>query len=98
MYFIAAGEVEIDLGDKSVRLGVGQFFGEVAALRRARRSATVTALTRASLLVLEANDLHALMEREPRIAARLRDVVKQRVGGDLVGKSGDIVTDEIEGR
>src|SRR5262249_52167692 len=46
MYFVAAGEVEIDLKRGRVRLGAGHFFGEVAALRRARRSATVVALTR----------------------------------------------------
>ena len=63
MYFIAAGEVEVALKKESVRLGVGQFFGEVAVLRRARRSATATALTRTNLLVLAAQDLHALMQR-----------------------------------
>ena len=36
MYFIAAGEVEIELKDKCVQLGAGHFFGEIAALRRAR--------------------------------------------------------------
>ena len=77
MYFIAAGEVEIALQDKSVRLGVGHFFGEVAVLRRARRSATATALSRTSLLVLDAHDLHALMEREPRVAARIKEVVER---------------------
>ena len=81
MYFIAAGEVEIALEARSaLRLGVGQFFGEVAVLRRARRSATATALTRTSLLVLAAQDLHALMQRDPRIAARIKDVVEKRVG------------------
>ena len=69
MYFIAAGEVEIaSRARRAVRLGVGQFFGEVAVLRRSRRSATVTALTRTNLLVLDAHDLHALMQRDPRIA------------------------------
>jgi len=40
MYFIAAGEVEIELADKRVRLDAGHFFGEVAVLRRrgARRA------------------------------------------------------------
>ena len=52
MYFIAAGEVEVALKKEKLRLGVGQFFGEVAVLRRVRRSATATALTRTSLLVL----------------------------------------------
>ena len=96
MYFIAAGEVEIALKDSSVRLGAGHFFGEVAVLRRARRSATVTALTRANLLVLDAHDLHALMERAPRLAARMHEMVKQRVGGEVVGARGDIVTEELE--
>src|SRR5262249_57440893 len=32
MYFIAAGEVEMELPHERVRLGVGHFFGEVAAL------------------------------------------------------------------
>ena len=32
MYFIAAGEVEIELPDERVRLGGGQFFGEIAVL------------------------------------------------------------------
>ena len=40
MYFIAAGEVEIEIKGKKerVRLGAGQFFGEVALLRRTRRT------------------------------------------------------------
>ena len=45
MYFIAAGEIEIKGKNERVRLGVGQFFGEVALLRRTRRTATVTAIT-----------------------------------------------------
>jgi voltage-gated potassium channel len=96
MYFIAAGEVEIALKDRIVRLGPGHFFGEVAVLRRARRSATVTALTRANLLVLDAHDLHALMEREPRVAARMKEMIKQRLGSELLTERGDIVTEEIE--
>jgi voltage-gated potassium channel len=97
MYFIAAGEVEVDLRQEPVRLGAGHFFGEVAALRRARRSATVTALTRTSLLVLDAHDLHALMEREPTIAERIREVVRTRLGRDLVSPRGDLVVEELDG-
>jgi voltage-gated potassium channel len=80
MYFIADGEVEVALKKERIRLGVGQFFGEVAVLRRARRSATAIALTRASLLVLSAQDLHALMQRNPRIAKRIKDTVEKRTG------------------
>jgi voltage-gated potassium channel len=96
MYFVAAGEVEIELREQRIRFGPGHFFGEVAVLRRARRSATVIATTRASLLVLDAHDLHALMEREPRIAERIREVVRSRLGRDIVTPRGDIVIEEIE--
>ena len=96
MYFIAAGEVEVALPHTHVRLGTGQFFGEVSVLRRARRSATVTALMRTNLLVLDAQDLHALMQRDSRIAHRIKEVVKNRVGREVVSPKGDIVTEEIE--
>lgn len=96
MYFIAAGEVEVALKKERLRLSAGQFFGEVAVLRRARRSATATALTRTNLLVLAAQDLHALMQRDSRIAARIKDVVEKRVGREVVSPKGDIVTEEIE--
>jgi voltage-gated potassium channel len=96
MYFIASGEVEIAVRHERLQLGVGQFFGEVAVLRRARRSATVTALSRTSLLVLDAQDLHALMQRDPRVAERIKDVVQKRVGHEAVTPKGDLVTEEIE--
>ncbi len=95
MYFIAAGEVEIDLPQEKVRLGVGHFFGEIAVLRRARRSATVTAVTRANLLVLDGADLHALMERDTRFAVRIREVARSRVGQEVITPRGDIVGEEL---
>jgi len=96
MYFIAAGKVEIELPHERVVLGAGHFFGEVAVLRRVRRSANVTALLRTSLLVLDAQDLHALMERNKRIALHIREVVRGRVNQELVTPKGDIVTEEID--
>src|SRR6476619_1783997 len=88
MYFIAAGEVEIEIKGKKerIRLGVGQFFGEVALLRRTRRTATVTAVTRTNLLGLDAHDLHALMQRDRRIAERIKAGVE-----DLLGRRGGAV-------
>ena len=96
MYFVAAGEVEIALHHEHIRLGAGHFFGEIAVLRRARRSATVTALTRTSLLVLDAHDLHALMERQPRIAERIREVARKRLEGRAPSAKGDMLTEELE--
>ena len=95
MYFVAQGEVEIELPHERVRLGVGHFFGEIAVLRRARRSANVIAVSRTSLLVLEAQDFHALMDRDPRLARRVQEVVRNRLGREIVSPRGDIVTEEV---
>jgi voltage-gated potassium channel len=95
MYFIASGEVEIVLKRERVQLGVGQFFGEVAVLRRARRSATVIALSRTNLLVLDAQDVRALMSRNKRIAERIREMVQRRIGREVVSPRGDIVAEEL---
>ena len=78
IYFIAAGEVEIELPKKRLRLEAGHFFGEMAVLKNTKRSATVTAATRTNLLILEAHELHALMERDPRIAGHVHNVVRGR--------------------
>jgi voltage-gated potassium channel len=96
MYFVAEGEVEIELPHERVRLGVGHFFGEIAVLRRARRSANVTAVSRTSLLVLDAHEFHALMDRDPRLSKRVQDVVRSRLRREIVSPQGDIVTEEVE--
>jgi voltage-gated potassium channel len=96
MYFVAEGEVEIELPHEHVRLGVGHFFGEIAVLRRARRSANVTAVSRTSLLVLGAHEFHALMDRDPRLAKSVHDVVRSRLGREIVSRQGDIITEEVE--
>ena len=83
MYFIAAGEVEIELPNDRVRLGAGEFFGEIAVLKRSKRSATATAISRTNLLILQAHDLHALMERDSRIAEQVKAAVRKRGGGEI---------------
>jgi voltage-gated potassium channel len=96
MFFIASGEIEIELENKRERLGPGHFFGEVAVLRRARRSANVTAVKRSNLLVLDADDLHALMQRDERIAQRIGEVTRDRVGRELVTPGSDLITEELD--
>jgi voltage-gated potassium channel len=77
-----------------VTLGPGQFFGEIAALKRTRRSATVRALSRVSLLALDVVDLRALMLREPAIAKRVRAVARERAG-DTSNIEGDLIAAEL---
>jgi voltage-gated potassium channel len=85
MYFITAGEVEIELPERRVRLTDGTFFGEVALLRRTHRSGTVTATRKTRLLVLDAQDFHALIARMPALAAHVHKTAQARLGegGDL---------------
>ncbi len=78
MYFIASGEVEVVLPRQSVRLGEGDFFGEVAVLGRIRRTATVIARRTSELLVLDAADVVKFMEQNPRVEAVLREAMTAR--------------------
>ena len=95
MYLIADGEVEVKLRHKHLRLGTGQFFGEIAALRRTRRSATVTAVTPTRLLVLDALDLHALMDSQPALAARIEEAAREKLGHALSAPDGDLMSEEL---
>ena len=97
MYLIADGEVEVKLRHKHLRLGTGQFFGEIAALRRTRRSATVTAVTPTRLLVLDALDLHALMDSQPALAARIEEAAREKLGHALNTPDGDLMSEELAG-
>jgi voltage-gated potassium channel len=67
MYFIASGEVEVDLPGKKVRLGAGAFFGEMALLGNNLRSANITTTRLSKLLVLDLVDFRLLMARHPDI-------------------------------
>ncbi|MFC0239569.1 cyclic nucleotide-gated ion channel [Rhodopseudomonas telluris] len=94
MYFIAEGDVEIELGPEErgrrIRLGAGHFFGEIAVLKRVERSATVKAVSRARLLVLDAADLRSLISREPGIARKINEIVEGRTGRTLNLEIADI--------
>jgi voltage-gated potassium channel len=67
MYFIAAGEVEVDLPGKKVQLGEGAFFGEMALLGNTTRSANITTTRVSRLLVLDLVDFRLLMARHPEL-------------------------------
>ncbi|QPF82760.1 ion transporter [Bradyrhizobium genosp. L] len=95
MYFITAGEVEIDLPSQRVRLADGSFFGEIALLRRTKRSGTVTAMRKTRLLVLDALDFHALIERMPALAAHVKETAEARLADTVAADSGDVAPTEI---
>jgi CRP-like cAMP-binding protein len=65
-YVIVSGTADVFRGDTLVRtLQAGDFFGEVANLFHARRSATVTAVARRSATVTAGSQLRLLVSDEP---------------------------------
>ncbi|MGZ3288402.1 MAG: cyclic nucleotide-gated ion channel [Xanthobacteraceae bacterium] len=95
MYFITAGEVEIELPSQRVRLADGTFFGEIALLHRTKRSGTVTATRKTRLLALDAQDFHALIERMPALAAHVQKTAKARIADTAEAAKGDLAAAEI---
>jgi voltage-gated potassium channel len=78
MYFIAAGEVEVDLPGKKVRLNEGAFFGEMALLGNNLRSANIATTQLSKLLVLDLVDFRLLMARHPDLAETIDAEAKRR--------------------
>jgi voltage-gated potassium channel len=78
MYFIASGEVEVDLPGKQVRLGEGAFFGEMALLGSNLRSANITTTQLSKLLVLDLVDFRLLMARHPDLGQTIDAEAKRR--------------------
>ncbi|GAB4066918.1 cyclic nucleotide-gated ion channel [Ancylobacter sonchi] len=95
MYFIASGEIELDLGEETAVLGTGQFFGEMALVRSTRRAATARARRRSMLLVLDADDLAEVVRRHPDIGQRIRSMAKDEEGPRQVVRRSDIAADEL---
>jgi len=51
---------------------------------------------RVSLCALDAPDMHALMDRRRRIAERICEAVRHRIGRDFVSPQGDVVSEELK--
>jgi voltage-gated potassium channel len=79
MFFIMAGEVEVDVPPEPIRLGEGQYFGEIALLRDTVRTATVITVDECTLLSLDARDFRRLMERHPDLKAAIEAVAEGRL-------------------
>ncbi len=79
MFFIMAGQVEVDVQPHPVRLGPGQYFGEIALLRDTVRTATVTTVSECQLLSLDVADFRRLLDAHPNLKATITRVAEQRL-------------------
>jgi CRP-like cAMP-binding protein len=79
VYFIVAGDVRVlnrTAAGKEIILGdfhAGNFFGEMAAIDAAHRSANVTALTNAEVLIVPPAVFCEIVYSEPQICERLNE-------------------------
>lgn len=80
LYVVVSGTATVSKGGRKLaELGPGDFFGELAFLDGSSRSATVTAKTEVTVIVLGPREMDVIVEREPTIAKRLLEAMASRV-------------------
>ncbi len=83
-YIIKSGTVEVtahnEYGQTAVvrTMGPGDFFGEISLLTGEPRSATVTALEDAEMLVMNKEDMRCMLGKNRELAAHVSDVLARR--------------------
>jgi CPA1 family monovalent cation:H+ antiporter len=82
VYFIASGAVEVGVPGTKIRLGRGDFFGEIALLMGRPRQSDVVAVAYCSLLRLEVKDFDAFLASHPDIRDAIADVAKTRLAAN----------------
>ena len=106
LFLILNGSVEVtQLGRQVNELGRCDFFGELGALTRAPRNATVTALSELEVLVIGPREFNALAEIPSfrnalfkKMARRMRDVDARLVAAEGRGAFGSLDTQDRQGR
>src|SRR4029077_3685471 len=78
-YVVGDGALTIDAGSQGVRVGPGDFFGEIALLRDVPRTATVRANTDARLFALERDDFLAVVTGNALAGNEAHAVATQRL-------------------
>ena len=71
-------------GRKLNTLGPGDFFGEIAVVARAPRTATVTTTSPVRALVVTDRSFRSLMERTPEIQLKVLEALAERLAPETV--------------
>jgi len=85
VFFVLTGEIRVDIYSLSGReitlddLSAGGYFGELAAIDGAPRSASVMALTDCLVASLPQNHFLALLEKHPKIALKVMNFLTRMV-------------------
>jgi CPA2 family monovalent cation:H+ antiporter-2 len=78
VYFISSGQVEVVVNGHKIKMGPGDFFGEMALLSGQPRSADVTALDFCKLVTLSRRDFRELLRRYPGMRAPMAEIARER--------------------
>lgn len=82
LFIIEEGSVTVELPDRKVELGPGEFFGELALLDEgATHSARVCAASPVRCLALRRDDFDDLLTNQPRLAIAMLKTVAKRLAG-----------------
>jgi diguanylate cyclase (GGDEF)-like protein len=101
LFVVASGLVAVSVASKDgeaielARVGRGAFFGEMALLEQAPRSATCTALERTDCLVLGSGNFESLLREVPTAAAGVLERMLGIAAGRLV-KTGSFVSQMVQ--
>jgi diguanylate cyclase (GGDEF)-like protein len=101
LFVVTSGLVSVSLrsGDAEdielSRMGAGSFFGEMAILERAPRSATCSAVERTECLVLEAGDFEALIREEPAAAVGMLERMLE-IAADRLLNTGSFLSQMVQ--
>ena len=89
MFFIASGAVEVRLPGEHLRIGRGEFFGEMALLDRSPRIADVRSISYSHLLFLSAEDFEEMSRVYPDLRRKLQEVADSRRAHNLEAEGKD---------
>ncbi len=80
MYVVLEGKVEVRLGDRSLEnVEAGGFFGEMALIDTAARSATAVAQTKCRLAVVDEERFLSMVQQTPFFALHVMQTLVVRV-------------------
>ena len=80
LFVIEDGTATVELRDRKIELGPGEFFGELALLTdRATHTGRVCATTPLRCLAIARDDFEALLESEPKMAVTMLKQVANRL-------------------
>ena len=79
-FVLRQGQASVATAGKEIALlGPGDFFGEIALLGQGRRTATVTTISPARVLVLFGDDFRHLQAAFPAVAAEVEAAMRERL-------------------